>query len=109
MADEKSMEQVAKIVKANPARRYIVVSAPGKTKDCQKVTDVLIECYGEIQRTGTCNETFPEIIRRYRLLNCGISSERFNNLMSDIKLQMEKSRNYDFAFPEGNIYPLIFC
>mgnify|MGYP000898841557 FL=1 len=33
MADEKSVEQVAKIVKANPARRYIVVSAPGKTKD----------------------------------------------------------------------------
>lgn len=42
MADEKSVEQVAKIVKANPARRYIVVSAPGKTKDCQKVTDVYV-------------------------------------------------------------------
>lgn len=108
MADEKSVEQVAKIVKANPARRYIVVSAPGKTKDCQKVTDVLIECYGEIQRTGTCNETFPEIIRRYRLLNCGISSERFNNLMSDIKLQMEKSRNYNFCISRGEYLSAYF-
>ena len=36
MADEKSMEQVAKIVKANPARRYIVSICSRKNKGLPK-------------------------------------------------------------------------
>ncbi len=41
MADKTAAEQVAAIVKSDPERRYIIVSAPGKTKNSKKVTDLL--------------------------------------------------------------------
>ena len=41
MATAKSVEQVEKIIKSNDARRFIVVSAPGKTDKSRKITDAL--------------------------------------------------------------------
>lgn len=44
MADVESVGRVEKIVKSDPARKYIVVSAPGKCNGGAKVTDLLIQC-----------------------------------------------------------------
>ena len=46
LADAKQFEKVASIVKADPDRRYVVASAPGKrSSDDIKVTDMLYDCY----------------------------------------------------------------
>jgi aspartate kinase len=46
LADAAQIRKVAAIVRADPRRRYIVVSAPGKRhKDDQKVTDLLLTCW----------------------------------------------------------------
>ena len=48
LADADKFKQVADIVKADPERRYVVVSAPGKRfAGDEKVTDLLYRLYAE--------------------------------------------------------------
>ena len=50
LADAEHFRQVASIVKADPTRRFVVPSAPGKRdKQDTKVTDLLYECYNLIK------------------------------------------------------------
>lgn len=101
MADQSSTEQVADIVKSDPARRFIVVSAPGRTQGGKKVTDLLMECDKEISETGRCDKTFPQIEERFRPLHGGISDEAFDRLMKDIKEQIESRKSRDFCISRG--------
>lgn len=59
MADVESVGRVEKIVKSDPARKYIVVSAPGKCNGGAKVTDLLIQCFEEIKNGGELRSDFP--------------------------------------------------
>ena len=76
LADAEQFKKVAEIIKAKPARRYVVASAPGKrSSDDIKVTDLLYACYnaavaGEdfMPVLDQIKERFDEIIR-----DCGIS------------------------------------
>ena len=46
LADAKQFRKVADIIKADPARRFVVASAPGKRDSSDtKVTDMLYRCY----------------------------------------------------------------
>ena len=55
MADANAIRQVKKIIDADPARRYVIVSAPGKRfKDDIKITDMLYRCYNEVVEFGAC-------------------------------------------------------
>ena len=46
LATAGQFEKVAAIIRENPARRYVVASAPGKRcSDDTKVTDLLYRCY----------------------------------------------------------------
>lgn len=52
LADAKQVGKVCDIIEADPGRRIVVVSAPGKrNKDDSKVTDLLIEC-AELKLSG---------------------------------------------------------
>ena len=76
LADAEHFKKVANIIKSDPSRRYVVVSAPGKrTPDDQKVTDMLYKCY-ELTRDGEeIDSVFVCIIRRYEKIikDLGIS------------------------------------
>ena len=51
LADAEHFRQVASIIKADPARRFVVPSAPGKrSKDDTKVTDMLYTCYSMVKK-----------------------------------------------------------
>ena len=66
MADAKAIRQVKSIVEADPARRFVIVSAPGKRfKDDIKITDMLYRCYNEVVEKGTCKESFSIIRQRF--------------------------------------------
>ena len=46
LADAAQFRKVADIIKAEPERRYVVASAPGKRSSSDtKVTDMLYRCY----------------------------------------------------------------
>ena len=44
-ASAEEVIKAAQIIKANPDRRYIVVSAPGATPDSVGITDMLYFCH----------------------------------------------------------------
>ena len=66
LADASHFRAVADIIKAEPERRYIVASAPGKrTSSDEKVTDLLYKCYELASNEADITEVFEEIKSRY--------------------------------------------
>ena len=69
LADAEHFRQVAAIVKADPDRRYVVPSAPGKReKSDTKVTDMLYRCYDLIKSRSSAESIdacYNEIRSRY--------------------------------------------
>lgn len=78
MADKAAIEQVKNIISADPDRRYVVVSAPGKRfKDDIKITDTLYKTYDELIATGSISKNFS-LIR-----------DRFTEIVSDLSLKLD--------------------
>ena len=76
MADAKQFEKVREIVRADPARRVIVVSAAGKrSADDHKLTDLLYLCYAHLQYGVNCDAVFQMICDRYIAIRdeCGLN------------------------------------
>jgi len=72
LASAEQFEKVAKIIKAKPARKYVVASAPGKrSSDDVKVTDLLYACYDK----AVAGEDFSEILGQVRDRFAGIIAE----------------------------------
>lgn len=72
LASAEQFRKVAAIIKAEPCRRYVVPSAPGKrTKNDTKVTDMLYSCYDAASKGEDITNHFGEIEARYN----GIISE----------------------------------
>ena len=69
LADAEHFRQVAAIIKADPDRRYVVPSAPGKReKSDTKVTDMLYRCYDLIKSRSSMESIdacYNEIRARY--------------------------------------------
>ena len=66
LADAKHFIQVANIIKADPARKYVVPSAPGKRcSDDVKVTDMLYKCYEMVKNQENIDEYYERIVERY--------------------------------------------
>ena len=66
LADAEHFKQVAKIIKADGARKYVVPSAPGKRNSGDtKVTDMLYKCYDMIRNNENIDEQFEKIADRY--------------------------------------------
>ena len=76
MADAKQFEKVRDIVRADPARKVIVVSASGKrSADDHKLTDLLYLCYAHLQYGVNCDAVFQMICDRYIAIRdeCGLN------------------------------------
>ena len=79
LADANQIRKVGEIVDANPKRRFIVVSAPGKrhNKD-DKVTNLLYQCHEAARRGNDITPTFRRVVERYETIAknlglCGVS------------------------------------
>ena len=65
-ADATQFAKVKSIVQSDPARRVVVVSAPGKRfKDDHKITDLLYLCAAHIKYGVACDDIFSMIRGRY--------------------------------------------
>ena len=66
LASATQLEKVLNIVKSDPERRFVVVSAPGKRHDDDiKVTDALIKYYREYIAGNDVTPNQQWIINRY--------------------------------------------
>ncbi len=95
--------KAAAIVRADPARKYVIPSAPGKRfSGDDKVTDMLYRCYEEASQGNDITESFGRIERRYRdiVTELGLDfspEEEFRAIRSAI----EHRAGRDFAASRG--------
>ena len=83
LADAAQFRKVAAIIKAEPARRYVVASAPGKRfSDDVKVTDMLYNCFRLAAQKQPIDEAFRMI------------EERYNTIISDLGLDFSLEEDY---------------
>ena len=84
LADAKQFRKVADIIHADPERKYVVPSAPGKRfKEDTKVTDMLYRCYDEVAVQG---KDFTEAFAPIR--------ERYNGIISDLGLTLNLDEEF---------------
>ncbi len=78
MADANQFEKIRQIVKSDPTRRVVVVSAPGRrSKDDHKVTDLLYLCHAHLKYGVSCEHIFALIRERYEGIkrDCGLETD----------------------------------
>ncbi len=84
LSDSGQFRKVYNIIKADPARRYVVASAPGKrNSDDTKVTDMFYACY-DMALAGLDFEPFFSGIKR-----------RFNQIIDELGLSLDLSGEYE--------------
>ena len=89
LADAEHFKQVAQIIRSDPARRYVVPSAPGKRiKEDTKVTDMLYRCYELIR----AREPREAIDRLY-----GQITDRYNGIIAELGLSFDLSGELEYV------------
>ena len=84
LADAAQFQKVAAIIKAEPERRYVVASAPGKRySDDIKVTDMLYDCYKLVKANQPIDDAFTLIENRY------------NGIINDLGISLDLQKEFD--------------
>ena len=103
LADENQFKKVKDIITADPDRRYIVPSAPGKRfSDDIKITDMLYRCYDLAKNGKSFSEEFSLIEKRYNdiISSLGLSLSLEDDF-SEIKSAMRAKVGRDYAASRG--------
>lgn len=83
LADANQFKKVASIVKADPDRRFVVASAPGKRfSEDTKITDMLYSCYEVAAKGGDFEGQFAAIESRY------------NSIIKDLGLNVSLDKEF---------------
>jgi len=84
LSDAEQFKKAAAIVKAEPSRRYVVVSAPGKRFDGDnKITDMLYEAYAIADAGNDITDIFCKI------------RERFEDIINGLQIDLDLSDEFD--------------
>ena len=104
LADGNNISRVTEIIGSEPARRFVVVSAPGKRySDDTKVTDLLYACYQECVEKGSCADTFQKIRRRFHSIVSELGMETFDieSILNETERAIEETKSADFTASRG--------
>jgi aspartate kinase len=103
LADANQFKKVANIIKADPARRYVVASAPGKRNSHdEKVTDLLLRCFRLAGEKRDFDETFEKIANRYREIIRDLKlSFSLDEDLAGIKLAIRHHAGCDYIASRG--------
>lgn len=86
LADAEQFRKVAAIIKADPSRRFVVASAPGKRFSGDiKVTDMLYRCYEMVHNREDIVDYFAQI------------TERYNDIIRDLNLDFDISGELEYV------------
>ncbi len=103
LASADQFRKAADIIHADPERRYVVPSAPGKrSKDDQKITDLLYLCHASAQQRVAFDQTFDLIAARYGQIvkELGLSLDLMPQL-EEVRKQIEAGATADYAASRG--------
>ncbi len=103
LADAGQMKKAADIIKADPDRRYVVPSAPGKRfSDDIKVTDLLYKCYGLAEKGEDFSAVLTEIHSRYKEIISGLGMDfSIDKDIKTINENFKKRFGSDYAASRG--------
>ncbi len=102
-ASAAQFEKVGQIINADPARRYVVVSAPGKRYNSDtKVTDMLYHAYDLCVNGGDFRKALDDIKKRYDEIVEGLNIKL--DLSEDFEIiaaQFDQKAGTDYAASRG--------
>lgn len=101
MASAAQFQKVYDIISDDPARRIVVVSAPGKRdKEDTKVTDLLIMCANKLLTDGEADYELQLIIKRYQQIadDLALPSEVMDRITGDLRELAQMDRSNPDAF-----------
>jgi len=103
LCDAARFQNVASILGADPTRRYVVPSAPGKRfDDDEKVTDLLYKCHGQMMSGEDFMKTFAKIEARYREIAEALSlTGRWQAEMDVIRGRFPQEKTADYIASRG--------
>lgn len=89
LADAEHFRQVADIIKADPTRRFVIPSAPGKRFSADtKVTDMLYKCYDLIK----AHEDIEVIEAHYAKI-----VQRYTSIIDELGLDFDMSGEFEYV------------
>ena len=103
LADAVQLKKVRDIIFADDARRYIVVSAPGKgVNNNHKVTDLLAMCHQLSDHDLNFNEVYKIIEDVYKNIVDDLSLLiDIDKILAEVKEEISKGASYDFVISRG--------
>ncbi|MBR7174813.1 MAG: aspartate kinase [Clostridia bacterium] len=103
LADAAQFRKVADIIHSDPARRFVVVSAPGKRSDKDtKVTDMLYDCYRSAKGSGKIQDKFEAIMARYQEILDGLNLDLdLSDEFEQIRRNFEDGIGVEYAASRG--------
>ncbi len=103
VADMSQIEKVKKIVELDRARSFVVVSAPGKrSKEDEKITDLLYRCHEEAAGGQSYAETFSKIRERFQEIASGLGAEGIIDAeLDEVERRIGKEKSPDYAASRG--------
>ncbi len=102
LADADAVRQVASLVRADPRRRFIVVSAPGKRDGSDhKVTDLLYLCHQTIQEGLDARSIFALIRSRYTDIADVLGVGGVEEWLDAVEAGLKQGQGRDWAASRG--------
>ena len=97
LASGKQLQKVFDIVTADPARKAVVVSAPGKRHSTDtKVTDLLISCGEQYLRLGEAHDLQEAVIERYASIadELGLGQDIIDTIRQDVNTLLQADSSH---------------
>ena len=103
LADSIQLKKVRDIILEDDARKYIVVSAPGKgLKNNHKVTDLLAMCHELSDHDLNFNEVYKIIENVYKnIVDDLVLHIDIDSILNEVKEEIEGGASYDFVISRG--------
>ena len=103
LADAESINKTAEIIKSDPSRRYVVVSAPGiRSGDEIRVTDMFYICHSRYINRENFSEMLVKIEERFTSIvqSLGLKTD-IHYEMNDLKKNLFLGRTNDYIVSRG--------
>ena len=103
LADSQRISAAAQIIRSDPQRRYVVLSAPGKrNSDDSKITDLLYLCHARVEQKIPFDDVFAQISERYRDIVSGLGLPLdLDPSLSRINAEIAAGASADYAASRG--------
>ncbi len=101
-ANSEEVKKTLEIIKADTARRYLVVSAPGSTPEHVGITDMLYMCYSSCRNRENYDVMLGNIANRYKEIVAGLGMDfDVDAEIRELRTSLEQGADLDYIGSRG--------